>query len=59
MTNAVAGDEADLDLLLEMDAEMLGEVEFREGERERLVAWLDAVKGLRARCKELDAAIPA
>mmetsp|Transcript_24658 Transcript_24658/g.74010 ORF Transcript_24658/g.74010 Transcript_24658/m.74010 type:complete len:91 (-) Transcript_24658:21-293(-) len=51
-------EQVDLDLLLELDAESLGEIEFQPGERDKLVAFLGAVKTLRARCKELNAAIP-
>ena len=51
-------DEVDLQLLLDLDAESLAEVEFHEGERERLVEWLKAVKALKRRCAELDKAIP-
>ena len=50
-------DEVDLALLLDLDAESLGEVEFKASERERLVEWLKAVRGLRTRCAALDAAI--
>ena len=51
-------DEVDLQLLLDLDAESLAEVEFQDGERERLVEWLKAVKALKKRCAELDKAIP-
>ena len=51
-------DEVDLQLLLDLDAESLGEVEFQDGERERLVEWLKAVRALKGRCAELDKAIP-
>ena len=51
-------DEVDLQLLLDLDAESLAEVEFQAGERERLVEWLKAIKDLKKRCAELDKAIP-
>ena len=51
-------DEVDLQLLLDLDAESLAEVEFQAGERERLVEWLKAVRALKGRCAELDKAIP-
>ena len=51
-------DEVDLQLLLDLDAESLAEVEFQAGERERLVEWLKAVRALQKRCAELDKAIP-
>ena len=51
-------DEVDLQLLLDLDAESLAEVEFQAGERERLVEWLKAIKALKKRCAELDKAIP-
>ena len=47
-----------LQLLLDLDAESLAEVEFQGGERERLVEWLKAVRALKKRCAELDKAIP-
>ena len=51
-------EEVDLNLLMELDDEALGEIEFQPGERDKLVAFLAAVKELRKRCKELNAAIP-
>mgnify|MGYP003731522589 FL=1 len=51
-------DEVDLQLLLDLDAESLAEVEFQAGERERLVEWLKAARTLKKRCAELDKAIP-
>ena len=48
----------DLNLLFELDNESLDEIEFKDGERDRLQAWLKAVKDFRKRCGELNAAIP-
>ena len=50
-------EDVDLNLLLELDAESLDEIEFKAGERDRLQSWLKAVVSFRSRCADLKAKI--
>ena len=50
-------EDVDLNLLMELDNEALDEIEFKPGERDRLSAWLKAVRAFRKRCKDLAATV--
>lgn len=51
-------EDVDLNLLMELDAEALDEIDFKDGERDRLLNWLKAVRAFRTKCKALAVAIP-